>query len=100
MFDAMLKLGNWLQNTGLGLWVARTDLYPWVQFTHFAGLSLWVGTIWVLDLCVLGCLGLRQNVGQLAEQITPLTWTGLGIAITGGFLMFSGNAQTYLLNSA
>jgi hypothetical protein len=67
---------------------------------HFAGLSLWVGTIAILDLRLLGLSGRRYPLTQLAEQLTPLTWTGLGIAITGGFLLFSGNAETYLHNPA
>jgi hypothetical protein len=61
---------------------------------------LWVGTITLLDLRLLGLAGRRHSVAKLAEQLAPLTWTGLGIAIFGGFLLFSGIAQSYLQNSA
>ena len=100
MPEWMLQFGNWLQNSAFGLWVSGTEWYPWIQMIHFAGLSLWVGTIAVLDLRLLGLVGRGHTVSQLAEQLAPLTWTGLGIAVTGGLFLFSGIAATYLQNPA
>ncbi len=101
MQDFLLNFGNWLQNTAVGLWVSGTIWgYPYVQLTHFFGLSLWVGTIVIVDLRLLGLVGGRQTASQLAEQLSPLKWTGLGIAATGGVLLFSGIAGTYIQNPA
>ena len=101
MQDSLLIFGNWLQNTSVGLWVSGTTWgYPYVQLTHFLGLSLWVGTIVMVDLRLLGLVGRRHTASQLAEQLAPLKWTGLGIAATGGLLLFSGIAETYVQNPA
>ncbi|MCZ6490020.1 MAG: hypothetical protein O7A06_05765 [Acidobacteria bacterium] len=101
MQDFLVNFGNWLQNTAVGLWVSGTVWgYPYVQLTHFLGLSLWVGTIVIVDLRLLGLVGGRQTASQLAEQLAPLKWAGLGIAATGGLLLFSGLAETYVQNPA
>ena len=101
MPDWLVNFSNWLQNSSLGLWVSGTIWgYPYVQMVHFLGLSLWVGTIAMIDLRLLGLVGRRHTASQLAEQLNPLTWTGLGIAVTGGILLFSGIAGTYVYNPA
>ena len=101
MQDFLLNFGNWLQNTWVGLWVSGTIWgYPYVQLTHFFGLSLWVGAIATVDFRLLGLVGRRQTASQLAEQLSPLKWTGLGIAVMGGLLLFSGIAATYIQNPA
>jgi len=39
------SLGHWLQTRSFALAIAQSDwAYPYVQATHFAGLSLWIGT--------------------------------------------------------
>lgn len=101
MQESLLNFCHWLQNTSVGLAVSGTSWgYPYVQLIHFFGLSVWVGTIVMLDLRLLGLGGRRHTASELAHQLTPLTWTGLGIAVTGGFLLFSANAATYFQNFA
>ena len=101
MQESLLSFCNWLQNSPLGLAVGGTAWgYPYVQLTHFFGLSIWVGTIVTVDLRLLGLVGRRYNPVALSRQLTPLTWSGLAIAVTGGFLLFSANAATYFLNFA
>lgn len=97
----LLKFCRWLQNSPVGLAVGGTAWgYPYVQLIHFFGLSSWVGTIVIVDLRLIGIARGPQTAGQLADQLLTLTWTGLGIAITGGFLLFSANATTYIHNAA
>ena len=101
MPDSWVIFCEWLQNTAVGLWVSGTIWgYPYVQLVHFFGLSLWVGTIVMVDLRLLGLAGRRQTASQLAEQLSPLKWAGLGIAAIGGVLLFLGIAATYIVNIA
>jgi hypothetical protein len=101
MQESLLNFCRWLQNTSVGLAVSGTSWgYPYVQLVHFFGLSMWVGTIAMLDLRLLGLVARRYTASELAYQLTPLTWTGLGIAVTGGFLLFSANASMYFQNFA
>ena len=99
--SALLTLGQWLESTSFGTAVRNTVWgYPYVQWIHFTGLSLWVGTIVAVDLRLLGLAGRRHTAAELADQLLPWTWTGLGIAVLGGFLLFSSIATSYVQNAA
>jgi len=101
MYNWLLPFGQWLESTSFGTFVRSTVWgYPYVILIHFAGLSLWVGTIAALDLRMLGIAGRRYSIADLSEALIPWTWTGLFIAIPGGFLLFAGIAVTYLHNPA
>ncbi|HVS88494.1 MAG TPA: DUF6644 family protein [Candidatus Acidoferrum sp.] len=101
MQDALLNFCKWLENTSWALAISRSLwAYPVVQVIHFSGLSLWVGTIAVVDLRFLGLAGRRQSASELAEQLIPWTWTGLGIAFLGGALLFSASASAFFYNPA
>jgi len=101
MQELLIAFCKWLQATSLGNFVSSTLwAYPYVQLVHFSGLSLWVGTIVILDLRLLGLTLGRQNVSELAEQLLPWKWTGLAIAIIGGISLFSATATTYFQNPA
>ena len=101
MESALVNFGNWLQNTRWALAIATSDwAYPFVQATHFTGLSLWVGTSVAVDLSLLGVGNKRQTPSRLSDALLAWNWIGFAIAITGGFLLFSVSAATYLVNAA
>jgi len=41
-----------------------------------------------------------KSAAQLSEQLFAWNWIGFGIALLGGFLLFSGIATTLLVNAA
>jgi hypothetical protein len=91
----------WLQNTAIAQWVSTSAwCYPFVQATHFTGLSFWVGTNVLLDLRLLGAGKKRETAAQVAENLFLWNWIGFAIAITGGFLLFSSAATDYVRNPA
>ena len=97
----ILALAQWLQNTSFAMFVSGSDwAYPFVQATHFTGLSFWVGTNVALDLRLLGIGKNRETAAQLAKNLFIWNWIGFAIAITGGFLLFSSAATTYVPNPA
>lgn len=97
----LISSGDWLQNSTVGLWVSGTEWgYPYVQLLHFAGLSLWVGTILILDLRLLGLIGRNRAPRDIVALLNPITWTGFFIALVGGILLFSGIAASYVQNPA
>ena len=55
MHSILLAIAQWLEGTYWGE-MARESLYayPFVQLTHFTGLSIWLGTNFALDLRLLG----------------------------------------------
>jgi len=101
MDDSLVVFGHWLQNRPFALAIAGSDwVYPLVQATHFAGLSLWVGTNVAVDLSLLG-LGKKSSPPLLlSDALFIWNWIGFGIAVTGGLLLFSVSAETFLTNIA
>src|SRR5579863_3091792 len=93
--------GHWLQNRPFALEIAGSEwAYPIVQAIHFTGLSIWVGTSVIVDFSLLG-VGRKSSTSlHLSEALFIWNWTGFAIAVTGGFLLFSVSAETYLVNLA
>lgn len=80
--------------------LGSTWVYPYVQMTHFIGLSLWIGTNLALDLRLVGVGKKLQTAAQLSDTLFAWNWAGFGIAIFGGFLLFSTTAVSYLQDVA
>ncbi len=77
--------GHWLQNRPFALSIAGSDWsYPFVQATHFTGLSLFVGTNIVVDLSLMGKRKKSSAPLQLSDMLFVCNWTV--------------SAQTYLTN--
>ena len=69
-----------------------------VELAHYFGFFLLVGTIVTVNLRVLGWAGKRQDAGELAGQLFPLMWAGLGLSALSGFILFAGDATTFYPN--
>ena len=101
MDGSLVNFGHWLQNRSFALAIAGSDwAYPFVQATHFTGLSVWVGTNAAVDLSLLGVGKKSATPLQLSDALFIWNWIGFGIAVVGGFLLFSVSAETYLTNIA
>lgn len=101
MYRLILAFANWLQNTPMALAVGGSDwAYPYVQLTHFTGLSLWVGTSVAFDVRLLGFGKERQSPAELLDALFVWNWIGLGLTIVGGFLLFSIAAASFVSNLA
>lgn len=101
MLGFFMAIAKWLQSTWWALDISgSTWVYPFVQATHFTGLSLWIGTNLSLDLRLMGVWKKRSTAAELSEALFWWNWIGLLIAITGGFLLFSSAATKYIPNPA
>jgi hypothetical protein len=101
MLSFFMAIAKWLQSTWWALDISgSTWAYPFVQATHFTGLSLWIGTNLSLDLRLMGIGKKRRNAAELSEALFWWNWLGLLIAITGGFMLFSSAATKYIPNPA
>jgi uncharacterized protein DUF6644 len=101
MLGFFMAFAKWLQSTWWALDISgSTWAYPFVQMTHFAGLSLWVGTNLALDLRLLGIGKKRQTAARLSDSLFAWNWLGFCIAVTGGFMLFASAATKYIPNPA
>lgn len=86
----MLRFFEWLEHTSWVTTIATTGwMYATAAVVHYFCLFVLVGTIAVVDLRVLGLVGRRQRVTEVAEQFFPWTWTALGMTLLSGFIMFA-----------
>jgi hypothetical protein len=70
-------------------------LYASISVLHYFTIFLLVGSVAVVDLRVLGVLARTRRLVQLAEEIFPLMWTFLTIALVTGFLLFLTDGGDY-----
>ena len=72
--------------------------FPLLEIIHILGFALSIGTIAVVDVCMLG-LGLRnQSPAQLYKDTAPWTLAGLVVMLTTGPAIYSSDPRMYNLN--
>ena len=92
----MLRLCEWLEQVPWIVTITNSAvLISLVWLIHYFGFFLLVGTTAVVDLRVLGAAARNQKLAPLAGLLFPLAWTGLGLVIASGFIMFAGQATTF-----
>lgn len=79
-----------IDGTILATWAAGTA-YPWINVVHVLGLVLFLGSLMVLDLRMLGAWRWIPHAA-LERALNPLARTGLVVMLLSGFLLFSANA--------
>jgi hypothetical protein len=101
MYESLVEFCRWIQSASWARAILTSSwAFPYVQLTHFTGLSLWIGTNALLDLRLLGVGKKRQTASQLSDAMFVWNWIGFGIAFLGGFLLFSTSATIYIKNPA
>lgn len=74
-------------------------LYPIVEIVHITGFVVLVGSIFVLDLRLLG-LSRSLSARALARHVLPWTLGALLVIVPSGFLMFMAHASDLIGNRA
>ncbi len=78
-------------------WVFGTpSAFLWLEVFHVLGFSLWVGSIFILDLKL---LGLIKRAPFYRYHLVPWAYLGLGLVLLTGFLFVAGDPY-YLENPA
>lgn len=100
MYDALLAGCRWLEKTPWGVAVRGSAwMYPFVEWIHFIGISLWLATSLTVDLRLMGLGKERQTAAEISENLFAWNWIGFGVAFLGGFLLFAAEATTYVSNT-
>src|SRR6267142_612875 len=86
--DQIGSLLKTLQDSVLGATIARSPwLFPTIETIHVVAISLVIGSIFILDLRLIGRLWTHLPVSKLAGQTLPWTWTSFIFAVISGSLM-------------
>src|ERR1700675_4275917 len=93
----LLGICQWLQNTA-GSTAIRESIwfFPLLDAAHVWSLGLFLGSIAVFDLRLLG-VGLRgEPVAEVARRLLPWTWAGYSLmAVSGGLVFWSEPIKCY-----
>ena len=73
--------------------------FPLLEIIHIVGFAIAIGTIFMVDLRLIG-MGLRKRLpSQLAKDLAPWTLGGLAAVLMSGPLIFSSDPNMYLNNT-
>lgn len=73
--------------------------YPSLEVVHLVGLGLVFGTLWLVELRLLG-VGRRLDVGALAATALPWNLAGFALSVVSGLLLFASRAGELIANRA
>ena len=75
----------------------RTEYFwfPFFESIHVIAITLVVGSIFIVDLRLLGITSHRKPVTELAKEVLPWTWGIFVLAVIAGTLMFISKAPSY-----
>ena len=95
----MTAFATWLQHTAAAEAIRSVPWpIPLIETFHIAGMVLVFGTILILNLRVFELILRGEPVSQIAEDLTPLTLTGLGVQLVSGSLLFMVSAMKFTEN--
>ena len=72
--------------------------FPLLEIIHIVGFAVAIGTIFIVDLRLIGIGMNRQLASQLAKDLGPWTLGGLIAVLMSGPLIFSSDPNLYLNN--
>lgn len=72
--------------------------FPLLEIIHIVGFALAIGTIFMVDLRLIGIGMKRQAASQLAKDLGPWTLGGLAAVLVSGPLIFTSDPNLYLNN--
>ncbi len=97
----LMSLVQGIQDSGIAEWM-RTSVkaMPVVESIHVLAAATVFGTIFIVDLRLLGVPNVRRPFTRISDEMLRLTWTAFFVALITGALMFAANANTYVENTA
>ena len=74
--------------------------FPLLEIIHIVGFAIAMGTIFMVDLRLIG-IGMRRRLSsQLSKDLAPWTLGGLAAALISGPLIFSSDPNMYMNNTS
>lgn len=92
MFEAMEQWG-WV------VWIGHHWILVAISVLHYFTVFWVVGSIALINLRILGLVGMRQTASQWQEQLSPWMWTAMVICLVSGYLEFAPGAGDFYLSN-
>jgi hypothetical protein len=99
MYPEPTNIWERLEYSSFGTTVAEsTWMFPTLETLHVIALVTVLGTIFVMDLRMLGLTSNKFAVTKTAKDTLPWTWGGFVLAAITGALLFVSKASSYVIN--
>jgi Zn-dependent protease with chaperone function len=90
-----------IYDSGIALWMRGSlKAMPFIEATHVLAIATVFGTIFIVDLRLMGLVGTHRPYSVVAREMLGKTWLAFVLAVITGALMFAPNAITYFGNTA
>jgi hypothetical protein len=87
---------EWVERSPVGEFMRGSRIvFPIFESIHLIGLALFLGTLLLTDLGLLGLGMRRQPVQQVAAALSPWTWRGFALLMLTGPFMFAAQAAKW-----
>lgn len=91
---------DWLAGTELAFQIGATWWFPLIESLHVVALAVVVGSIFFVDLRLLGWMGMRYPLTVFTRELPPWAWGGFVVAFVTGLGMFVTRPAAYAANPA
>lgn len=96
---SILEICGWLDNSPLAVAIREWNgLFATIETFHVIALVQVAGSIFLIDLRLMGLASRKYPVAQMLREILPYTWVGFAVAAVSGSLMFVSHATQYYGN--
>jgi hypothetical protein len=93
------KFADWLSQTSASLAIQQHEwVIPTVQSIHIIAIGIVLGSVFMINLRILGWAGRDQTMIHTWARFGPWLWSALGVLLVSGALMIVGEPARQLLS--
>jgi hypothetical protein len=96
----LTRLTDAIQGLPVSVAIGESALFGVFEAVHMVGVAVLFGSLFMVDLRLLGLAAQRYGVQAMTQELTPWTWAGFCIAAVTGMLMAITNLTDYAANPA
>lgn len=98
----ILRAPFWIdvENWPLSWEIGGTWLFPFMESLHVIGATFVLGSIFMMDLRLLGLAANRYAITTLSKELVPWSWAAFVLATVTGLAMFITRAASHVVNPA
>jgi hypothetical protein len=87
---------EWMERSRIGEFMRGSQIvFPIFEIIHLIGLALFLGTLVLTDMGLLGLAMRRQPIQQVVAALAPWTWRGFMLLLLTGPFMFTAQAAKW-----
>ena len=99
MYPEPTNIWESIEYSSLGISIAESLwAFPTLETIHVIALVTVLGTIFVMDLRLLGLASNQIAVTRMSKDTLPWTWAAFVLAAITGTLLFISKASSYMIN--